>query len=101
MSSPQIDLMLTCTMAHITPEDADKLGEFARKHLDDPETSPHFIMDTGYGYIVWVDAEETYHESGLSESFKAVMAFADRQGVQFIRFDRDALELDGLPTFNW
>jgi hypothetical protein len=103
MSSPDIDLMLTCTTAHITNEDNLALHRFAGAHAEAPDTSEHFVANLGYGYVIWVnsDGDFTEYKGKMSDAFLGLMGFAYNQGVQFLRFDRDALELDGFPTFDW
>ncbi len=103
MASPDIDLILTCTTAHITDGDNVALAAFAREHAEAPDTSAHFVADMGYGYIVWVnsDGDFTEYKGELSDAFLGLLGFAYNQGVQFLRVDRDGLELDGFPTFNW
>jgi hypothetical protein len=103
MASPDIDLMLTCSTCHVTDDDNMALCKFAREHAEAPDTSDHFVADMGYGYVVWVNSDGDFSEYNgeLSDAFVALMEFAHRQGVQFLRLDRDAQELDGFPTFDW
>ena len=101
MPSPQIDLMLTCSTAHVTDEDNQALGRFAKENTEGPDTSDHFVADFGYGYILWVnnDGDFTEYKGKLSDAAIGLLGFAFNQGVQFLRLDRDAQILDGFPTF--
>lgn len=98
-----IDKILTCTTGHITADDNIALGEFADDHREDPSASEHYVVDTGYGFMLWVNSEGDFTEYGgkLSDAALGLLGFAFNQGVQWLRFDRDASELDGFPTFDW
>ena len=105
MPSPQIDLTLVCSTSHYSLADDGLLREYARQQVNDSDTSPQFVIPTGYGYIVWVDSEGDFGDwranTDLSNEFVAVLEFAHRQAVQWVRFDRDGTTLDGFPTFDW
>jgi hypothetical protein len=103
MPKLDIDRMLTCTTAHITDADNMYLHNAARENGEAPDTSEHFVADFGYGYAIWVntDGDFTEYKGKMSDAFLGLLGFAFNQGVQFLRLDRDAGEIDGLPLFDW
>jgi len=103
MKKLEFDKTLVCSTTHFTDDDNVALAKFAKEHAHAPDTSEHFIADLGYGYIVWVNSDGAFteYDGVLSDAFVKVLEFAHRQGAQWVRFDRDALEIEGLQTFEW
>jgi hypothetical protein len=50
------------------------------------------------GWFVYAHPEPP---EGTPDDLKAVMAYARGNGFDYILFDRDADDVDGLPTFDW
>jgi len=103
MKTVQIDKTLVLSTAHFTDDDNSILARFARAHTDSPDSSAHFVIDFGYGYIVWVNSDGDFSEYAgkLSPAFICALRFAHKQKVEWVRFDRDANTVEGLPTFDW
>ncbi|MBB6193172.1 hypothetical protein FHS51_003428 [Sphingobium wenxiniae] len=80
-------LFLDCSTAHLSPA--------ARTYLDrmDVISSP-----TPYGWFVWASEEPG---DDVQPDLVAVMTRARALGAEYINFDRDADEIDELPTFDW
>jgi len=47
------------------------------------------------------DDEEGPEEGVMPEALLACLKWAGAHGFDWLRFDRDADEVDGLPTFDW
>jgi hypothetical protein len=103
MAAPEFDKALVCSTAHFTDGDNILLAQAGREHAEAPDTSDHFVADLGYGYLVWVnsDGDFTEYKDKLSDAFIGILMFAFNQGAQWVRFDRDAPELDDFPIFDW
>lgn len=101
--SLEIDRTLVLSTAHVHPETAHILdGEDPHKQIDG------HVADWGcYGWVVWcggqtvpkieLDAEMLYMPADLHR----VVMFARDNNCQYVRFDCDADEIDGLPTWEW
>jgi len=80
-------LFLDCSTAHLSPA--------ARAYVDrtDVVASP-----TPYGWFVWASEEPG---DGVPSDLMAIMAHARSLGAEYVNFDCDADEIDGLQTFDW
>jgi hypothetical protein len=98
--------MADISTRHITRADADV--------LEDPSTPGHLAAldqingDGSPGMILHVapkadqgERVEAYRARGLSEAFIALMSELSRQGIPYVRFDRDGEDVDGSPAFEW
>jgi hypothetical protein len=90
---------LDCSTSHVTIEDAEMLNH---------PSSRLNATGTEYGWFVWVppadmlaDYIAQIHEEGLSDAFCGVLRYARRHGCDRVLFDRDASDVDELPTFDW
>ena len=53
-----------------------------------------------YGWLCYVgELEDNW--TGFSKEFRNVLTQARELGCDYVRFDRDGREYDGLPTFEW
>lgn len=53
--------------------------------------------DTGYGHIVMV----SWDSDDWPDWFKDIGSWALEKGYDWVWFDRDALVVDGLKTYDW
>ncbi|MCR9254745.1 MAG: hypothetical protein NXI16_01465 [Alphaproteobacteria bacterium] len=96
MSAPKLRPFLDCSTSHISPDTADALEQEANGIEATMNASP--VMAGPHGYFV--------HVSGLSftptpDDLKAVLDFAKAQGADYVLFDSEAPEIEGLPTYEW
>ena len=60
-----------------------------------------------YGWFIYVGHFDSYHaerfdgETNIPGELQVVMRFAQEQGCDWLCFDRDADEIDGLVVFDW
>lgn len=67
----------------------------------DGGTGPFNVLPwESYGWIVWADPEELPNPKRFPE-MEAIRKLARDNGCQWIRFDCDAAEVEGLPTHEW
>jgi hypothetical protein len=79
----EIERLLALSTAHL-PEHV----------LNVPDT---LAYPNEYGGFFWVDNDEGSHLPEL----EAVLAFARQHDITWLKFDRDAPEIEELPTWNW
>lgn len=95
--------------ACICAADADHLGALAWRPGDDPDDdiAARSILDTPYGYRLALPREafedwmRVLRERGVSETVLELALVARCHGAEELLIDRDALEVDGLPVFDW
>jgi len=87
-----ISKMLTVSTAHLTQETADKLSD---------ESLPMVSYPNEYGGFVYVPSNPLEHEDGLPHDIAAVFKLARRVRCEWIKFDRDADEVEGLKIYDW
>lgn len=80
-------LFLDCSTAH--------LSLAARAYV---ETGDGVASPTPYGWFVYANEEP---DERVPPDLAAVMAYARSLGAEYVNFDSDASEIDGLPTFDW
>jgi hypothetical protein len=106
---PGVRTYLDASTAHITQDDDTRLRAWAALEPEDSKGSaPSRTIGHAYGYFVHVALDETAEEhdsdareAGMSDGFFALMKYARQHGCCWINLDRDADQIDGLPTFNW
>jgi hypothetical protein len=87
---PVIFRMLDLSTAHVSDE--------TRQRLDDGELIPAGYAKGEYGWFVPVIDNDDDH---TPPELRAIMEFARKQNCQWLMFDRDADQIDGLATFDW
>ena len=103
MDTQHVRKCLALSTAHVTQNDMHILE--ANKLM--PTSAPY-----AHGVFVFVANQEAdrdekeacildLQKTGLSEAFCNVYRLAWKHDVDFILLDRDELEIDGLPTFDW
>ena len=95
---------LDLSISHITYEDAETLEEWR----SGPRVVPH-----EFGFFVHVpracgnrsqlDPEQLKEivEGGLSPALVVVLEHARKKDCEWVNLDRDAVEENGLPVFEW
>jgi hypothetical protein len=87
---------LDASTAHLTAAEMDLASA-------DAATLPRCISHT-YGAWVHVPSEPSFEPPGLAEcapNLLAVIKYARARDCNWINFDADADECEGLPTFDW
>jgi hypothetical protein len=58
-----------------------------------------------YGWLIWTGGETAVlylaEAKNISEEFRDLLAFTKLHECEWLRLDRDAETIDGLPTFEW
>ena len=98
-----------CSTAHVSLDDSELLDRYARDigRSELARKAPIRVADTGYGWAVFLmtDAEmaltvkEEILADGASEAMAALFIAAAKRGFAVLILDRDADEVEGLPTF--
>ena len=92
-------LAVVVSTGHLTKADAEELARV--------DIGRELLIYVGeYGWIVYAEAERHACEAAspdlrLSASFWNLLGWAQRQGYDWIRFDRDADAVEGLEVFDW
>jgi hypothetical protein len=86
-----VEPVLCVSTAHIPKEMADQ--------LDNDEHLPGFttVFRGEYGWVLHISEDD----EGVPESLRAITETAKRLGAPYLRFDADASQLEGLPTYHW
>jgi hypothetical protein len=80
-------LLLDCSTAHLSP--------IARAYID---TGDGIASPTPYGWFVYASEEP---DESVPSDLAAIMTHARSLGAEYVNFDCDASEIDGLATFEW
>src|ERR1044072_4939688 len=97
--SPPIRQMLDISTAHVSFDTSLWLEEQAElTHLND-EDRVLTVGDTGYGWFFYSGLD--LEVSDIPDDLKAVATHARALGCDYVLLDRDADEIDELPTFVW
>lgn len=94
--------VLVVSTAHLDEQEAQILNEGGT--ITDELPSP---MTWEYGWIFFIGGptsspdDTRYTLDGYSEGFKGVAQRAWDAGLEWVRFDSDGPELDGVPTYDW
>lgn len=95
----QIARILAISTCHMTDEDQKKLTRWQCM-----QAYPMLIMTHPYGWVFWaheqMDGEGVEH-IGLSEEVGKCLLYALELKCDYILFDRDGPEVEGLPKFDW
>lgn len=56
-----------------------------------------------YGWFIWCSTpdEAEHQQRDIPPDLRVVMDFALSMGIHHLLFDRDADEVEGLPTYGW
>lgn len=57
------------------------------------------MASTHFGWFLYCD--EDVDALDCPDDLKAVMRWVRAQGLEYVLFDRDADQVEGLPTFDW
>ncbi len=105
LKQPYISKILDISTGHITENDNDLLGK-----EDCPVVAyPYGPEEDQYGYLVCVKMDEEAFQTevilskeyGFSESFIKIYKAAHAHGIEYVRFDRDGVEYEDIPIYNW
>jgi len=87
----EIDRVLVCSTSHLTQEDSQNLFD---------EATDLVVYTMGeYGWMILACPLE--NEQNHSANLEKLLEFARKKKCDWIRFDRDAEELEGFETFSW
>lgn len=95
----EISALLICSTAHLTEQEANGLLEESNVRGISFTIADEYFLEAK----LWIDQEEDPEGRDIepSEGLAAVMAVAKAHGIERIRFDRDAPQIPGLPTYSW
>lgn len=91
----EIDRMLVCSTAHITPEDNQALFD---------ETTDLVVYEMGeYGWLIMARPIDNMASDTLthSDTLENLLAYARKLECDWLRLDCDADTIEGLPRFEW
>ncbi|MEJ3741791.1 hypothetical protein WEI85_00615 [Actinomycetes bacterium KLBMP 9797] len=92
---PTILSVLDLSTAHLPEEVCDDLS-------GEPGVIAHRVT---YGWLMWVPADPDAFAAEtidpMPEEVLAIQRYARRLGCQYVLFDRDAEQVDELPTWQW
>jgi len=85
--------LLDVSTAHLTPSTREKMGSWDHNDCSIPTFAPH-----AHGWFMWVATEDD-SLLGLPADLVDVLQYARAQRAEYILFDADAAELDGLDSY--
>lgn len=89
----EIDRVLICTTAHLADSDVQQLFE---------EETGLVVYEMGeYGYMILARELDADEQRQHSDNLEKLFVFAREQGCDWIRFDRDADEIEGFTVYDW
>ena len=97
-----ITRMLTLSTAHIAKETAQMMDQmYDGKVIPGGHPVSYLCFDAvEYGYLVWANADDETIKRYPQEIAEAVR-LAKANDCTYIRYDCDALTVEGLPTYDW
>jgi hypothetical protein len=94
----EIGRHLVLSTVHVSMKTADMLDGWA---LLEPSDRPLAVASTHYGWFIpTLEAEEPDREQ-IPDEVLAAMHVGREQGCEYLLFDCDACEIDGLVVFPW
>lgn len=101
---PRRMFMDGCT-SHVSPEARDWLEEQGRiaaaaQTGQDEEPAIH-IGRLVTGWFFYANEEPLSPDLGIPDDVARLMQEARKRGCEYVLLDRDAQEIDGLPTYEW
>jgi len=92
-ADPEIQWSLTVSTVH--------LSDKTRRLLEDARLDV-LTIPFGYGWILWVDEDHLLADPPtLEPDALAVMRLARDQGCQWVKFDCDGPQIEGLAEYEW
>lgn len=93
MSRPSfIEPLMACSTAHLTPETMQRITD---------EEVPGIAYANEFGAFVYVPEAGEETEEGFPDDLVEVFALAREYDCFWIKFDRDAAEINALPVYDW
>lgn len=89
----EIDRTLVCSTSHLSEED--------NQSLFDEETNLIVYSLDEYGYMILARPVESDEPREHSDNLESLLEFARKNDCDWLRLDRDAEQIEGLPTFEW
>lgn len=94
IKEPYIFKVLDISTGHITEDDAKRL------EANEDRITAYSLHE--YGWLVYIgEIIENWPKKYWSPAFRKVLRVAKELGCEYVRFDRDGTEYDGLPKFDW
>lgn len=95
----EIEKVLICSTNHVTAETACKIdAEEFRFCAYNLSTKFSNGGSDCVGWLVWCQGEQRHDQP---DELWRILLYAKSLGCEWVRFDRDASELDSFPTFDW
>lgn len=88
----QLEPLLALSTVHLSRETCDALAIY-------PNAWPLVIYPNDYGAFVHVSELKLLTVDGLPKDLARVVQFASERRISWIKFDADAQEIEGLPTY--
>jgi hypothetical protein len=91
--------VLDCCTSHVSKETAEWLDRRGTESARDGVELTNWVARFPYGWFIFSKFDSEYEE--VPADLLAVQAYARANGFEHVQFDRDAVPIDGLPTFDW
>lgn len=96
MSRPSfIEPLMACSTAHITQATMTRITA----------NEPHLVISypNEHGAFLWVPEDPVHDDDdgSLPNDLRAIFALAREYDCCWVKLDRDAAEIDALPTYEW
>lgn len=88
----QLEPLLALSTVHLSRTTCDELSTY-------PNDWPLVFYPNDYGAFVHVSELKLLTLDGLPEDLARVVQFASERRISWIKFDADAQEIEGLPTY--
>lgn len=94
----EIGRHLVLSTMHVAVKTADMLDGWATL---EPSSRPLAVASTHYGWFIPTREAEDPDRKQIPNEVLAAMQVGREQGCDYLLFDCDAGEVEGLPTFPW
>jgi len=98
MEDPFVFKVLDISTGHMEQRDAELLDKW---HSSGSLLIPPTYVLAEYGYLVYCRGPREAETNELSQAVQTILAWARSLGCDYVRFDRDGRQYDGLPIFDW
>ncbi len=97
----EIEKNLVVSTANITQADSELLERISEENV-----AGLTVYSSEYWYLIYLSdilSTTLIKDAGFSEAFANLYKFAllHEEGFTFLKLDRDGVELEGFPTFEW
>lgn len=93
--------------SHLTPEEGARFqqaladGKWGAALPESDDIGTPFVWEHGYIFYIGGPSDWDPDQQGIGPGFAALIKLARAEGHEWLRFDCDACEIEGIPTYVW